>query len=230
MVDLRCGDCLEEMKNIPDKSIDCIITDPPYEFNPKNNGGGKMYETRKYHKEILSKHGGINLDIGISNEILNEFKRILKSMNLIIFLNQFQFPQILNWCLENKYRYTITVWNKTNPIPATNNKYLDDLEFIIFIRENGKKMYGDYNTKKRIYVSSVNKKDKQKYQHPTIKPLELIEKYIINHTLENEIILDPFMGSGTTGVACKKLKRNFIGIELDKKYFEIAKKRIEERN
>lgn len=228
MIDLRQGDCLEVMKDIQDKSIDLIVTDPPYAFNPKNNGGGKMYETRKYHKEILTKHGGKNLDIGISDEILNEFQRVCKKMNLVIFINQFQFPQILNWCIRNNYRYTITIWNKTNPIPATNNKYLDDLEFIICIREDGKKMYGNYNTKKRIYISPINKKDKKLYNHPTIKPLELIKKYIINHSIENETILDPFMGSGTTGVACKELNRDFIGIELDEKYFEIAKKRIKE--
>lgn len=227
VINLYCNDCTKIIEQIPSNSIDLILTDAPYEFNSKNNGGGGMYKTRQYHKEILSKHGGKNLDIGISISMLNEFKRVLKSMNLVIFANQYQFPEILNWCTANNYRYTITVWNKTNPIPATNNKYLDDLEYIICIRENGKKMYGDYNTKKRIYISPVNKKDKIQYGHPTIKPLELIKKYVINHSLENETVLDPFMGSGTTGVACKELNRNFIGIEIDEKYFNVAKERIE---
>ena len=227
MIKLMQGDCLELMKDIPDKSIDLIITDPPYEFNPKNNGGGGMYNTRHYHKEILSKHGGKLLDIGIEDKTLEEFKRILKAMNLVIFVNQFQFPQILNWCVKNNYRYTINVWHKTNPIPATNNKYLDDLEFILVIRENGKKMYGNYDTKKRIFTSPINKKDKKLYEHPTVKPVELITKYVINHSLENEIILDPFMGSGTAGVACVNTNRHFIGMELDEKYFNIAKERIE---
>ena len=227
MVDLKLGDCYEVIKTLQDNSVDLIITDPPYEFNPNNNGGGKMYETRQYHKEILSKHGGKNLDIGITNQLLEEFKRVLKQMNLVIFINQYQFPQILNWCVENSYRYTITVWNKVNPIPATNNKYLDDLEFIVCIREDGKKMWGDYDSKHRVYSSPINKRDKDLFGHPTIKPVELIEKYIVNHSLEGETILDTFMGSGTTGVACRKLSRNFIGIELDERYYNVAKGRIE---
>ena len=77
-----------------------------------------------------------------------------------------------------------------------------------------------------VYKSQTNRKDKALYQHPTIKPVQLIEKYLINHSNESDVILDPFMGSGTTGVACKNLNRNFIGIELDDKYFDIASERI----
>ena len=88
-------------------------------------------------------------------------------------------------------------------------------------------MYGNYDTKKRIFTSPINKTDKKLYGHPTVKPVELITKYVINHSLENEIILDPFMGSGSTGVACINTNRNFIGMELDEKYFNIAKERIE---
>lgn len=70
--------------------------------------------------------------------------------------------------------------------------------------------------------------DKKLYKHPTIKPLNIIENLVINSSNENDVVLDCFMGSGTTGVACKKLNRKFIGIEIDEKYFEIAKNRIEE--
>lgn len=230
MIELYNENCYERIKLLDDNSVDLILTDPPYEFNPKNKGGGKMYETRKYHTEILTRFGGHNLDIGINDNMLNEFKRVLKKMNLVIFINQYQFPQILNWCFENEYRYTITVWHKTNPIPATNNKYLDDLEYIIMIRENGVKMYGDYVTKSRVYTSSVNRNDKKLYNHPTIKPYDLIEKYVINHSVEGDIVFDPFMGSGTTGVVCKNLNRDFIGVEIDENYFEIAKKRMNEKS
>lgn len=164
MIQLMQGDCLELIKGIPDNSIDLIITDPPYEFNPKNCGGGGMYNTRHYHKEILSKHGGKLLDIGIEDKALEEFKRILKAMNLVIFVNQFQFPQILNWCVKNNYRYTINVWHKTNPIPATNNKYLDDLEFILVIRENGKKCMEIMILKKEFLLAQLTKRIKN-YMH-----------------------------------------------------------------
>ena len=80
-----------------------------------------------------------------------------------------------------------------------------------------------------LFQAPINIKDKKLYNHPTIKPITIIEKLIRNSSNENDLILDCFMGSGTTGVACKNLNRNFIGIELSKEYFEIAKERINER-
>ena len=93
---------------------------------------------------------------------------------------------------------------------------------------NGVRVYGSYETKRKYYVTPINKKDKDLWKHPTIKPLHIIKNLIINSSLEGDTVLDCFMGSGTTGVACKELGRNFIGIEIDKNYFEIAEKRINE--
>ena len=84
----------------------------------------------------------------------------------------------------------------------------------------------NYEAAKTVYYQPINIKDKTLYEHPTIKPLNIIENLIENSSKENEIILDPFMGSGTTGVACRLHNRNFIGFELDKHYFEIAESRI----
>ena len=78
-----------------------------------------------------------------------------------------------------------------------------------------------------VYTSKINKKDKSEFGHPTCKPVDLMEKFITNHSEEGFKILDPFMGVGSTGVASKNLNRNFIGIELNDKYFKIAKERIE---
>lgn len=97
----------------------------------------------------------------------------------------------------------------------------------MFFREKGVKLYGNYDTLKTYYITPTNKEDKEKYHHPTIKPLNIIENLIINSSKENEVVLDCFMGSGTTGVACQKLNRNFIGMEIDENYFKIAKERIE---
>jgi DNA modification methylase len=96
------------------------------------------------------------------------------------------------------------------------------------MREKGVKIFGNYHTKFTYYIDKVNIKDKKKYNHPTIKPIELIERHIINSSQEGDIVLDCFMGSGTTGVACANTNRKFIGIELDNNYFNIASKRIEE--
>ena len=230
MIDLRCGDCLEIMKDIPDKSIDLIVTDPPYQFRKEDNGGGGILTTRKYDKEIHTKLGSTNiLDCGITTDFLEETKRLFrKGYNAVYFCNQQQLKMYIDFADKNKYRFNILVWYKTNPMPLCNNKYLDDLEFQVQIKSEDYRIGGDYKTKSKCYISQINEKDKRLYEHPTVKPLDLVGKFIINHSNENDVVLDPFMGSGTTGVACKELNRNFIGIELDKKYFEIARKRIEE--
>lgn len=98
----------------------------------------------------------------------------------------------------------------------------------MFFRSPGVKVGGTVETKKKWYVTPANRADKERYGHPTIKPLPIIENLVINSSIRGGCVLDPFMGSGTTGAACKKHGREFIGIEIDPHYFEIAKKRIEE--
>lgn len=93
-------------------------------------------------------------------------------------------------------------------------------------REKGTLISGTYKTKSKFYVSTVNKKDKKEFKHPTIKPLELVKNHIINSSKENDIILDCFCGSGTTCVAAKELGRKFIGIEIDPEYHKIAINRL----
>ena len=90
-------------------------------------------------------------------------------------------------------------------------------------------MYGDYHSLSKVYTSSVNKKDKEKYGHTTIKPLELVKKYLINHSKENDIVLDMYMGSGTTAVACRDMNRQFVGFEIDERYYNVCLQRLEEK-
>lgn len=227
MIDLRCGDCLEILKDIKDNSIDLIVTDPPYE--KKGNSyycGGGAFGTirRKYHNQLDNKQ----LLNGINNIILDELLRVMKKCNIYIWCNKQQLRQYINYFEEKGYNMDLLTWHKTNPVPTCNNKYLSDTEYILFFRENGVKIYGNYETKKKYYVTPTNKEDKKLYNHPTIKPLEIIKNLVINSSKENDIILDPFMGSGTTGVACKQLDRNFIGIEMDSNYYNIAERRINE--
>lgn len=108
-----------------------------------------------------------------------------------------------------------------------NNTYANDTEYCVMAREKGTtKLYGDYDSKKKYWITPTNKADKDLYKHPTIKPVEIIKTLISNSTNEGDVVLDCFMGSGTTGVACKELNRDFIGIEIDDEYFKIAKDRI----
>jgi len=107
-----------------------------------------------------------------------------------------------------------------------NNTYANDTEYCIFARENGVRLYGNYETKRKYYISNINTQDKEKYIHPTIKPIQIIKNLIINSSKENDIVLDCFSGSGTTCVACKELNRRFIGIEIDPEYHKISMDRL----
>ena len=134
--------------------------------------------------------------------------------------------KIIAYFEDKNCNIDILTWHKTNPTPTINNTYANDTEYCIFARESGVKLYGDYNTKKKYYVSSANVEDKKKFVHPTIKPLEIIKNLTINSSKENDIVLDCFCGSGTTCVACKETNRRYIGMEINKEYYDIAKKRI----
>ena len=215
------GDCLEKIKLIEDRSIDLVVIDPPYEI--KTMLGGGTIGKRRYKEEVSTM---IN---GFSEEVLDILCEKMKKINIYIYCSKLQVPKLLNYFINKKCNYEILTYNKTNPTPLCGNTYLPDTEYIIFAREKGVKIYGEYKTKFKYYVDKVNKEDKKKYGHPTCKPVPLLQNHIINSTNENDIVLDCFMGSGSTGVACINTNRKFIGIELDKGYFNIAIDRIFEK-
>lgn len=176
---------------------------------------------RTYHLEVKT------LSDGITNLVLDELVRIMKKINIYIWCNKNQLRQYIDYFEGIGATTDLLTWHKTNPVPTCNNKYLSDTEYLLYFRKDGVPMYGSYATKKKYYVTPTNKEDKKVYKHPTVKPLNIIENLIINSSLENDTVLDCFMGSGTTGVACVNTNRNFIGIEIDRTYFDIAKGRIE---
>lgn len=229
------GDCMELIKTLPDKSIDLIVTDPPYEFADGGGGGAFGSKKRNYHAEYTSLYKenaqkiGDNLRFiskGFDLSLLDEFCRVLKKINIYIWCSKAQLGKIINYFENKKCAIDLLTWHKTNPTPMCNNTYLSDTEYCIFAREKGVKIYGSYHTKKKYYVSPANVADKKLYNHPTIKPLDIIQNLIINSSQEGDVVLDPFLGSGTTAVASINTNRDFIGYELEKEYFETAKNRI----
>jgi len=226
MIELIKGDCLIEMQNMPKGGIDFICTDPPYEIS--NSRGGMMdRDNRNFIREVDSM-GMAKSNFNVDNflNLCIPMFREPKYFNGIFFLSIKQLSSYLNFAISNKYQYGLTYWHKSDPAPLCNNKYLNDVELAIYIKGTSARILGSYKTKSLVYSGKTNRSDKKEFLHPTIKPLPLIEKYLINHSNESDYVFDPFMGSGTTGVACKNLNRNFIGMEIDDKYFEIAKERI----
>ena len=221
------GDCIERMKEIEVGSIDMVLTDPPYEIS--NSGGGMMDRDNREFIRNIDKMGMCksNFDVsGFLGACLDLFDHKQKFCG-VFFCSMKQVSSYINWAESNKLQVGLGVWHKSNPAPLCNYKYLNDVEYWIYIKGNKSKILGNYHSKSMVYSSQINKKDKKLYGHPTIKPVEILEKFLTNHSVEDATILDPFMGSGSTGVACKNLNRKFIGIELDETYFNIAKDRIE---
>ena len=227
------GDSYKLIKQIPDKSIDCIYVDIPYFYGGTTNNLVDLEETN-VEKSALSKR--INKiqqkeirDIvnGIDYSIFQEYERIMKKVNLYIWCSKLQIMDILNyWGEKENIYFEILVWTKTNPTPMAYNSWLPDIEYCLYFREKGVILNDGYEHKSKWYSSSINKRDKDWYNHPTIKPLDFVKNHILHTTQEGDIVLDTFLGSGTTAVACKELGRNYIGFEINENYYKIATDRL----
>lgn len=225
-------DCLEGMKQIPERSIDLVVCDPPYLIG--NQGGGfwsKAKEGNHYNARGTRKGMDKLNDIkdGIGEIFLDKICQTMKRINIYIFCSQKQIPQYIDYFVNKRQcNWNLLSWHKTNPIPACGNKYLNDTEYILFFREKGVKLFGSYQSKRTFYTTLRNQQDNIRYGHPTVKPCQIIQNFIVNSSNIGETILDPFIGSGTTAVACIKENRNYIGFEINKEYFTNAQKRIDE--
>lgn len=217
-------DCYKAINELPDNSIDCIYTDVPYLMPNTRGGGGSEISQRvdKGTKELSFINSGFDLDI------IKEFVRINKTLNIYIWCNKFLVKDILDYFIDKVgcKKYEIMVWCKDNPIPMTNNVWLSDIEYCLWFGETNTKLNDGYELKSKWYSSPINKKDKDKFEHPTIKPIELVKRHLLHTTQPNDIVLDCFMGSGTTCVAAKDIGRQYIGFEIEKKWFDIAKDRL----
>lgn len=248
---LYLGDCYELIKEIPDKSIDLIYTDIPYAFvgNGVNGGGGCFGpKKRDYYGEFkavaensqvskLAKRKIKNssdcqeIAYGIDYSILGEFVRVLKKIYVYIWCSKEQVLPLMKYFIEKHHCYhEILVWCKTNPIPATNNTYLSNVEYCLMFREKGTKIGGTYQTKSKYFITPINKEDKNNYLHPTCKNTDMITNHLINSSNENDIVLDPFAGSGSTLIAAKRLNRKYIGFEINEQWYDVASKRLQGEN
>lgn len=208
-VELHLGDCLDIMRNIPDKSIDAVITDPPYGIGmdnsnkrtkPSRPNSYTLYPEFRYHKTNWDKRP-------IDKIYFDEIFRT--SISQVVFGANYYptyFPHGYGWIY----------WDKMN---GDNNCFSD-----------GEFAFSSKGIQSRHFKCSAfdGLKGGKDREHPTQKPLALMKWIIQTYTHEGDTILDPFMGSGTTGVACVQTGRNFIGIEIDEGYFKIAEKRIHE--
>lgn len=213
MIQLYNGDCLELMKNIPDGSVDLVLTDPPY---------GMDFQSH-FRKEMYSKIGNDKV-LDWLESYVDECFRILKDNTAVYFFCSWHNVDIFKQAIEKKFKIkNILIWEKNNTsMGDLKASYAPKHEFILYGNKGRRTFYG----KRMEDVIFANKTKNE--NHPTEKPIDLLEQFINNSTEKNAVVFDGFMGSGSCGVACINTNRNFIGIELDKGYFEIAEKRINE--
>lgn len=151
------------------------------------------------------------------------YKKLKKDSHCYIYISPRNLKELQVEAEKVGFKYqNLIVWNKGNCTP--NKYYLNSYECILFLRKGKAKNINNMGTKNILSVPNLLGKNKH---HPTEKPVELNKILIENSSNENDLVLDPFMGAGSTGIACKELNRRFIGIEIDEKYYDIAKSRIE---
>ena len=218
------GDAIEFMKTLEDESVDLIVTDPPYKVTSRGNAGssGGMMQTKLSMQGKIFKHNDIK-----PIEYIPEFYRLLKDgSHCYIMTNHINLQEMLNTATECGFHFIKSlIWNKGNKIMG--QFYMSQFEYILFFRKGKGKKINKCGTADILNVPNKKTKGKDgKNIHDTEKPVELMKILIENSSQEGELVLDPFIGVGAVGIACKELNRDYIGIELDENYYNIACNRI----
>ena len=226
--------CITAMKKIESHSVDLILTDPPY--NLGNFMRDRDFGIKRMRDNTFVMAGWDDLDysewIDQMDLFFKESNRVLKKKGaLLMFMSVIKVESLLNLATKHKLYYKTTgIWHKLNPMPRNMNlHFINSIEaWMYFVNESKTGTFN--NESKAIHdffeTALTSSKEKKHGKHPTQKPEYLCELFIRLLSNENDTVLDPFMGSGTTGVVAERLKRNFIGIELNPDYIQIAEKRM----
>lgn len=240
------GDCLEKLKEIPDESVNLVFADPPYNMSKKNGLGWKYskHVTMQEKWDMFSKDEFFDFNV----KWIKECFRILKQGGSFWVSGSFHNIYQLGFIIQNLDNIKINnsiVWFKPNAQPNISCRFFtESAEHLIWASKNGEGNKWKFNyqdTKDKIFdkinpkgkqtrnvwvIPLTSKKEKWAGDHPTQKPIELLRRIIISCTNEGDTVLDPFTGSGTTNIVAKMYNRNSIGIEKNKKYINIIKKRF----
>jgi len=227
-VTLYRGDCLDVMAEMEENSVDTIITDPPYNLSKYSTGNIKF----DWRSDINNDLAEWDADFDPA-DLKDEFLRILKPTgNLFAFCSYNligRWHEIYDPIFDT---FQFFVWHKTNPVPKFRKAgFLNSCEMLVCMWNRGHTWnFGKQSEMHNFYEGPIcmGSERLRKPKHPTQKPVALLKHLIRIASNEGDVVLDPFMGVGSTGVACVQTGRRFIGIEIDPQYFAIAKRRIEE--
>ena len=226
-ITLHKGDCLELMRDIPDGSVDLILTDIPFNISRESNFDSMKDRTGRNGLDFGEWDKGFD-----ETMLLSLIPKMKKGASLVTFHSFEQYSILLDVFKDSLILKDRFVWEKTNPMPRNRERrYICNIEMCSWFVKDGERW--TFNRQHANYDACVLRYPSEsgggfKRFHPCQKNLKMIEELVKRHSHECDTVLDCFMGSGTTGVACVNTNRNFIGIELDEQYFGIAKGRIQE--
>lgn len=227
MINLYNDDCIKTFDILFKQNIkvDCCITDPPYNISRPNN-----FQTMGAASRIGMDFGEWDKNFDLTSWIGPMSKLLKENSNVVIFNAWENLSEIKKACEENNITIKrCLVLNKSNPAPFNRDRmFVNDVEFALWGVYNSKSNPTNwtFNRYRPVEKCVMNTQVQSSDLHPTMKDIFVIKHLVRLLSNEGNTILDCFMGSGTTGVACKELNRNFIGMEIDKKYFNIAEERI----
>ena len=225
-INIYNDDYKEVLKRIEDNSIDLIITDPPYKVTSRGVAGnsGGMLQKKIFNKGKVFTHNDVPIE-----EFIPELYRILKEgCHCYIMTNHINLQKMLNVSTECGFHFIkCLIWNKGNKIMG--QCYMSQFEYVLFLRKGKHKKINFCGTSDILEIPNKKIKGEDgKNLHDTEKPIELAEILIKNSSNEGDLVLDPFVGIGFVPLACKKLNRNFIGSEIDEKYYNITINRLKD--
>lgn len=233
---IALGDCEKLMSKIPDNSVDLILTDPPFNLGNFMHGRGTNLKKMRENQFAYAGWDDLNYEDWIKKmeSFFYHSNRVLKKRgSMICFMSLIKIESLIKIAEENSFYYkTVGIWHKTNPMPRNMNlHFVNSTEAWIYLINDANT--GTFNNDSKLFhdffESSLTPSSEKKFgKHPTQKPLSILNHFVQILTNEGDVVCDPFMGSGSTGVSCEINNREFIGIELNANYFDIAKNRIEE--
>ncbi|MGK0723813.1 DNA-methyltransferase [Aerococcus urinaeequi] len=221
--------CLNQIKTLQDNSVDLILTDPPYNIAKYSTGNINLPNRKSINNDL----GTWDIEEINPFDFVEEFKRILKPDGNIFIFTSYNLIGKWHEAFDSEFdTFQFFIWHKTNPMPKIyKNGFLNSCEMIVCLWNKGHKWnFSNQREMHNFFESPIcmGKERLKNPKHPAQKPLKLIKHLMNIGSNEGDLVYDPFMGVGTTGVAALELNREFIGVEIDNVFFEAAEKRINE--
>ena len=223
-IEIKLGNVLEELRLVENEVFDMAVIDPPYLLNKTTGGISKTGLVDRWQGNIKGsdRKASIINDIKFEEWLPLVYQKMKKDSHCYIWTNDKNLADLQIEAEKVGFRlHNILIWKKNNLTP--NRWYMKNCEFILFLYKGKAKPIKNKGSSQ--FLEYKYKRGKEKL-HPTEKPVDLIKELILNSSEENDLVLDCFMGSGSTGVACIETNRRFFGIEIEKEYFEISKERL----